>query len=154
MSCSSKRSRLVGSCMRTLVSSTKSLGADVLADLATCSAGRRVRSTMGLLGACGQGGSMLASRPVEYKALWSDGRFDRRVCGGKGTVCLASLNPMETLVRVPLFYIGVFYDPGAIIGDLVMVRTRFARHHRWMKSPTARRIRWVMLAPRWRRRAV
>src|SRR5260221_5286951 len=72
--------------MRTLVSSTKSLGADVLADLVTCSAGRRVRSTMGLLGACGKGGSMLASRPAEYKGLWSSGPHDHRLCGGKGTL--------------------------------------------------------------------
>src|SRR5580765_6606387 len=86
MSCSSKRSRLVGSCMRTLVSSTKSLGTDVLADLVTCSAGRRVRSTMGLLGACGQGNSMLASQPAEYKGLWFAQSRRHTLCGGKGTV--------------------------------------------------------------------
>src|SRR6266496_5681758 len=41
---------LVGSCISTLVSSTKSLGKEVLAVLLTWGARRRLRSTMGLLG--------------------------------------------------------------------------------------------------------
>src|SRR6476620_11406975 len=95
MSCSSNRKRLVGSCIRTLVSRTKSLLAGTrraagpclaedLADLRVTrvkGAGRILRSTMSLLGGVGCGGGSKgidtpedpSARPPRTQALGVDG---------------------------------------------------------------------------------
>src|SRR6185369_7040261 len=90
MSCSSNLKRLVGSCIRTLVSRTKSLLAGVrglaegLPDLRMTrvkGAGRVLRSTMSLLDDVGYGGDLandcppiLAPGTMEHKGWWRRGR--------------------------------------------------------------------------------
>src|SRR4249920_3347713 len=106
MSCSSNRKRLVGSCISTLVSRTKSLlagtrraaGPDLtaggLTDLRVTrvkGAGRVLRSTMSLLDDVVGGGALtncltiLASGPAEHKQWWTASRSCAMGCGEKGS---------------------------------------------------------------------
>src|SRR3954469_13317383 len=78
MACSSNRNRLGGSCIRTLVSSTKSLvttGAGESDDLESCGVERVLRSTMGLLG--------WGELPDHEPGPISDYKHRRRPLGGR-----------------------------------------------------------------------
>ena len=96
MSCSSKRKRLVGSCIRTLVSSTNSFAADEgLADLLTGGAAwggeRSLRSTMGLLAGDELAYASILARTarsaqaIRHKPWWSCGGFTTALCADNGT---------------------------------------------------------------------